>query len=116
MMNSIPLSGAFLGVSLSAVLCLSALQAADAAAEVKNISITGGVEDGKARLTIEAVLNALMGNKEKLIYATALQHSVKVERDKLVHSITAAQHRRAESAAHAKAVKALADFKKAQPK
>src|SRR6476661_6558073 len=55
-------------------------------AELKNLSVNGGIADGKARLVIEASLNGTPGDKEKLIFATSLQHSVKVASDKLTHS------------------------------
>ena len=60
-----------------------------AAAEVKNLSVNGGLEDGKARLVIEAVLNNLPSDRDKLIYATALQQSIKAGRDRLTNIITA---------------------------
>ncbi len=65
------------------------LRAAEAQAELKNISINGGLGDGKAHLTVDAVLNGLSGANEKLMYATTLQHSIQVSRDKLTHAITA---------------------------
>ncbi|MCI0536408.1 MAG: hypothetical protein L0Z50_14395 [Verrucomicrobiales bacterium] len=78
-----------LGVLWSFHFLLYLASAADATAEVKNLSINGGLQDGKARLVIEAALNNLPGQSDKLIYATALQHSVKVGRDKLTNIITA---------------------------
>jgi len=68
---------------------LAAARAADTAAEVKNLSINGGLEDGKARLVIEAVLKGLQGDREKAVFSTALQHDIKVTRDKLTDSIAA---------------------------
>jgi hypothetical protein len=79
-----------LGALMSACLFFSGFEASSATAELKNLTVNGGLEDGKARLVIEAALNGLQGDKEKLIYATALQHSIKVARDKLSHTITAA--------------------------
>ncbi|MEO8426365.1 MAG: hypothetical protein ABI651_04550 [Verrucomicrobiota bacterium] len=64
-------------------------QLAAATAEVKNLSINGGLEDGKVRLVIDAVLNNLPGDKDKLIYATALQQSITAGRDRLTNIITA---------------------------
>ncbi|MEA3213296.1 MAG: hypothetical protein QOE70_6353 [Chthoniobacter sp.] len=58
-------------------------------AEIKNPSIAGGVADGKVRLVIEGLLNGQPGDKEKLIFATTLQHSLKATREKLTHQITA---------------------------
>src|SRR5207249_2534747 len=65
------------------------LDAAGVTAEVKNLSLNGGLEEGKARLVIEAVLNNLPGDRDKLIYATALEHSINVARDTLTNVITA---------------------------
>src|SRR5262245_5273335 len=67
----------------------AALQISGATAEVQNLSVNGGLEDGKARLIIEAVLNNLPGDRDKLIYATTLQQSIKVGRDQLTNIITA---------------------------
>ncbi|MBM3832676.1 MAG: hypothetical protein FJ403_05270 [Verrucomicrobia bacterium] len=79
-------------IPISILLALSILTAnnvSGATAELRNLSINGGVEDGRARLIIEAVLSGLSGEKDKLIYATALQHSIKVSREKIAHSIAA---------------------------
>jgi hypothetical protein len=64
-----------------------AAQAADATnkAELKELSFSGGVEDGKARLVIEAMLKGFAGEKEKLIFASALQHTLRVTQDKISH-------------------------------
>jgi hypothetical protein len=78
-----------LGALLAIQLTIATAQAAGATAEVKNLSVNGGIEDGKARLIIEAVLNGSPGEKDKLIYATALQHSIKVSRDRITNVITA---------------------------
>ena len=64
-------------------------RAASSAAELKNLSLNGGLEDGKARLVIEAILKGLPGAQEKAIFSTALQHSIKITRDKLTNSIAA---------------------------
>lgn len=58
-------------------------------AEVKNISVNGGIEDGKARLVIEAALHGLGTNREKLIYTAALDHVVRITREKQLHTINA---------------------------
>ena len=58
-------------------------------AEVKNISVNGGIEDGKARLVIEAALHGLGTDREKLIYTTALDHGVRITREKQLHTVTA---------------------------
>src|ERR1035437_9565295 len=68
---------------------LAAAQAASTIAEVKNLSLNGGLEDGKARLVIEAILKGLPGDQEKAIFSTALQHSIRITRDKLSDSIAA---------------------------
>jgi hypothetical protein len=67
----------------------AAALAAEAKAELKDLSLSGGLGEGKARLIIEAVLNGLPGESGKAIYATALQHSIRVSRDKLNHTFDA---------------------------
>lgn len=61
-----------------------------AQAELKNLSIDGGIQDGKARLIIEAQLAGLTGDKDRLLYATALQHTLQISREKHTHTIQAA--------------------------
>src|ERR1017187_2426410 len=68
---------------------LAAARAASTTAEVKNLSLNGGLDDGKARLVIEAILKGMPGDQEKAIFSTALQHSIKITRDKLADSIAA---------------------------
>src|ERR1035441_3831174 len=68
---------------------LAAALAASTTAEVKNLSVNGGLEDGKARLVIEATLKGMPGDQEKAIFSTALLHSIKISRDKLTDSIAA---------------------------
>ena len=68
---------------------LPAARAADATAEVKNLSLNGGLEDGKARLVIEAILKGLPGDQDKAIFATAIEHSIKITPEKLTDSILA---------------------------
>ena len=67
---------------------LCPLRAADAPvqADVKSVSLNGELNDDKARLVIEAQLNGLRPGREKLIFATALQHSLRASLDKLSHS------------------------------
>src|SRR5688500_9583472 len=77
-----------LGTLLSLYL-LPSTHAFGATADLKNLSINGGLEDGKARLIIEAVLNNLPSDKEKLIYAVALQQLIRPGSDKLTNVITA---------------------------
>ena len=54
-------------------------------AEIKDPAVSGGIADGKVRLVIEGILNGQQGDKDKLIFATSLQHSIKATRDKLTH-------------------------------
>ena len=68
---------------------LAPARAASTTAEVKNLSLNGGLEDGKARLVIEAILNGQPGDQGKVIFSTALQHSIKITRDKLTDSVAA---------------------------
>ena len=56
--------------------------------EIKNPSINGGVADGKLRLLIEGLLHESTADRDKLLFSTALQHSIKVTHDKLVHQLT----------------------------
>ena len=72
---------------LSSGLTSTFVRAAETKTELKNLSINGGLEDGKARLVIEAQLHPLPGDQEKVLYATAVQHSIKVTADQLEHSI-----------------------------
>src|SRR6266545_2922426 len=60
-----------------------------AQAEIKDLSINGGIQDGKARIVIDAQLKGLTDDKERLLFATALQHAMRFTRDKLEHNITA---------------------------
>src|SRR4051812_34975668 len=62
---------------------MAAASAANADAEIKNPSISGGAADGKVRLVIEGLLNGQPGDREKLIFSTALQQSISVARDKI---------------------------------
>jgi hypothetical protein len=75
--------------TLGAVLLLANAGAADSKAEVKNLSINGGLQDGKARLIIEALLGSLPGEKDKLLFATTMQHSINVTSEKAAHTFTA---------------------------
>ena len=60
---------------------LAAAGAASTTAEVKNLSLNGGLEDGKARLVIEAILKGMPGDQEKVVFSTAFQHSIKITRE-----------------------------------
>jgi hypothetical protein len=60
-----------------------------AQAEIKDLSINGGIQDGKAKLIIEAQLAGLTGDKDRLLYATALNHTLHIARDKHTHTVNA---------------------------
>src|SRR6185295_18140771 len=61
--------------------------AADTTAEIKNIYINGGVDDGNARLVIEAKLKGLPEDQARSIFAVSVQHSMKVSFEKITHAI-----------------------------
>jgi len=77
---------------LSVFLLMDALPAAEPTtqAEVKNLSITGGLDEDKARLVIEAKLKPFSEDQSKVIFATAFQHSIHAGFEKLTHSIRVA--------------------------
>jgi hypothetical protein len=58
-------------------------------AEAKSVSVNGGIEDGKARLVIEALLNGSAADRDKVIFATTLQHRVEVGRNGITNRISA---------------------------
>lgn len=59
-------------------------------AEVKNISVDGGIPEGHARIVIEAALHGLSAtNREKLIYTTQLEQIVQITREKQAHTVKA---------------------------
>ncbi len=62
--------------------------AADTKVEAKSISINGGAEDGKARLTIEANLLGTAAS-ERVIHSTTIQHALQITRDKHAHAVQA---------------------------
>lgn len=75
---------------LLATLALLVHSPAEAAqAELKNLSLNGGIEDGKARLVIEANLTGLPGEKDKALFATTLQHRLQITREKHLHTVNA---------------------------
>lgn len=81
---------AILMTLLVSVLGLLAPPPARAAqAELKNLSLNGGIEDGKARLVIEANLTGLPGDKDKALFATTLQHLLQITREKHLHTVNA---------------------------
>ena len=59
------------------------------AAEAKAITLNGGIEDGKARLVIEALLNGSGADRDKVIVTTTLQHRVEVGRNGVTNRIGA---------------------------
>ena len=58
-------------------------------AEIKDPAISGGVADGRVKVTIEGNLSGQPGDKDKLIFATGFQHWIKANRDLLRHHIEA---------------------------
>ena len=64
------------------LLVLSSLSGHCAQTELKDLSINGGVQDGKARLVIEAQLHGLTGDKDQLLFSTTLQHVWQIAREK----------------------------------
>src|SRR5688572_14330757 len=71
------------------LLVLFSLSSRGAQTELKDLSINGGVQDGKARLVIEAQLHGLTGDKDKLLFSTTLQHVWQIAREKHTHTIAA---------------------------
>lgn len=61
----------------------------EGAAEIKNVSVTGGVEEGKARLIIEGWLTGGPGADRKLIYSASLEQTLHVTRTLVTQSVTA---------------------------
>lgn len=64
------------------------LRAAETRAELTNLSINGGVQDGKARLILEANLTG-SGERGPTLYSTALDHGITVVPGRISHSATA---------------------------
>jgi hypothetical protein len=58
-------------------------------AELKDVSVSGGVEQGKARLIIEGWLNGTAGDQQKSAFTVRLEHSIRIERERLNASILA---------------------------
>src|SRR5437773_3108289 len=73
-------------LTLACFLCLTVFAFAETA-EIKNPAISGGVADGKVRLTIEGSLTGSPADKDKLIFATSYQDAIKVTREKIAHDI-----------------------------
>lgn len=73
---------------LTSVLTLGSLAAADAPvqADVKSVSLTGGISDEKARLVIEADLRGVGGDRLAPIFASTIEQAVRVGLEKLSHT------------------------------
>jgi len=90
-MNSRPLSPSpalplalFLFIPL---FLLAALAHADPpATDIKDPSISGGVADGKVRITVEGQLDGRSAAKDKLLFTTSLEQTIKATRDKLTNT------------------------------
>ena len=59
---------------------------AEAQADMKNLSVTGGVEQGKARLIIEGWLTGT-GGPERTAFATTVHHSIHAAREKVASEL-----------------------------
>src|SRR5258706_6720794 len=59
------------------------------AAELKDVAINAGVQDGKARLVIEGFLNGIGEEKTKVLFATSLEQTIRVTRENEEHIIKA---------------------------
>jgi hypothetical protein len=77
-----------LAVACMAVI-LTLLPARAATAELKDLSFTGGIQDGKARLVIEALLAGAGLGPDKALFSTATEQAVTVGPDKVSHVIRA---------------------------
>ncbi|MEY2408260.1 MAG: hypothetical protein QOF48_930 [Verrucomicrobiota bacterium] len=62
---------------------------ADTPTELKDLTINGGLQDGKARLVIEAQVKGSSEDREKVLFSTALQQLIAVSRERITHTITA---------------------------
>ncbi|HRY50144.1 MAG TPA: hypothetical protein P5186_19000 [Candidatus Paceibacterota bacterium] len=64
------------------------LLAADPAieTEVKKLAVDGGIQDGKARLTIEADLDRWKRGSEKVLMTASVRHSIRPTAEKLQHA------------------------------
>jgi hypothetical protein len=78
----------WLGLLLSLLTVVSAIAAdAPVQAELKNISVTGGLTDDKARLVIEADLKGVGGERVAPIFATQVHQSMQAGLDLLTHTV-----------------------------
>ncbi len=63
---------------VGALLCITCISVTGAQSELKDLAVTGGIENGKARITIEGILTGLMGEQQKPVFATAVQENISV--------------------------------------
>ena len=75
--------------ALFALLVLTFFPALAATAELKDLSFNGGVQDGKARLVIEALLAGAGMGPDKALFSTATEQAITVGPDKVSHIIRA---------------------------
>ncbi len=73
--------------AICALLFITAISATGAQSELKDVSISGGIENGKARLTIEGILSGLIGDQQKPAFATAIQESMQVDPTKITYKL-----------------------------
>lgn len=59
-------------------------------AEVKNLTLSGGVQEGKATLVIEALLQGLSHDEQPLIHSTSIEQGVRLTPTKLIHEFQVA--------------------------
>jgi len=71
------------------LLLLSLLPARAATAEIKDLSLNGGIQDGKARLVIEALLAGGGLGPDKALFSSATEQAVTVGPEKVSHVIRA---------------------------
>ena len=85
-----PLASCFaLLSSFLLLLALTSLARAQAPvqADVKSVSLTGGITDEKARLVIEADLRGVSGERAQPLFASAIEQTIHASFDKLTHSV-----------------------------
>lgn len=57
--------------------------------ELKNLTVNGGIDEGKAHWVIEANVSGLPGEKERVLFATSLQHLLQISRERQTHTVNA---------------------------
>lgn len=60
------------------LLLLTCSSVTGAQSELKDLAVSGGIENGKARITIEGILTGLMGEQQKPVFETAVQETINV--------------------------------------